>query len=423
MSKSSAAKSAELNLVRGVEINKVNLTVLNKHLRAKGLEFSSKDKVEKRVEIYADALLKREKEDPSLKAAILECKNCGGASEAKLTECPYCGTGDAAPAEGSPAANKAAGEIPPSPRPSKSAAKERAAAKEKGGAKEKANAGAGGGTVKVTAEKGGDGSTRLVRAPETAPESIGEANKRAVRDLDQSVGRMKKLQLETVKSYWRLGRELADNYKRNLYRFRVDGNGTPVYKSWASFVEKEIGLNGQYARDIMAVSEFYTEEQINKLSVGKLKIILRLPEGLREEMAQRAAELTTRELAEQVKELAPGGTRPPILQEDEAEAAPRGIGQASGFKGTPRQQQKPPVSAAAPKPEDDQVAAVFISKHVEFQFFARNKIEQSGAPSVARSIDDDPWAKVELANGLTMHFRLQEHPERGLIGSFELRAK
>ncbi len=117
-----------------------------------------------------------------------------------------------------------------------------------------------------------------------------------VSDLDDAVSRIKKLQQETMKSYYWLGKELAAVHTSKIYKLRVDSEGNPMYNSWNEFCEAEIGLSGSRCMSIANVSNSYTEEQVESIGVEKLRIIMRADPADRPKLLNDAPLKTTKEL-------------------------------------------------------------------------------------------------------------------------------
>ena len=117
--------AVEATLVRGVNLDHVNLTVLNQALAEAKLKVTAKTKVEDRVIMLAD-------HDAKLIGAVKEkggaCDKCGGISLLARPHCPYCGTGDEQPMPTAPAAK-------PAPRSRKEAAAAKTEANQKAAAK------------------------------------------------------------------------------------------------------------------------------------------------------------------------------------------------------------------------------------------------------------------------------------------------
>jgi hypothetical protein len=120
-------------------------------------------------------------------------------------------------------------------------------------------------------------------------------------DLDAAVTNIRALLVQSFKKYWELGRALLDCHNSGLYKARLDEKQRPVYRTWDAFAKAELELSGRQAREIMHVAERFTEAQVRKLGVERLKLLARAPEPHRERLLKRAPELSVREVKAEVQ--------------------------------------------------------------------------------------------------------------------------
>lgn len=380
------------NLVRGVALEFVNLTVLNTALAEAGIKVTSKTKIEERVIALADHDAKEiggEKEKGG------SCDKCGGISLLSRPHCPYCGTGDEQPTADSPAAK-------PAPRSRKEAAakadkNQKAAAKAKKPKPEKPAA-----SPKVKPEK------PKPTLAKTGGSSITPGN---VRELDQVTRRLRGLIADTMSSHWKLGRELTSIMKLGLYKYRVK-DGVPVHANFGAYCATELGLSSQYARSLMSVAEAFSEQQVRDIGVTKLKFIARVPEETRAELLAKAADLPSRELERQVQEVAPGAQRPALEhggQEGRTEASRANAAKASAARAKP-------TRAVAP----NEATAVIVPERVELPMFARAKDLETEQPIRAKTLAANPFCVYELQNGMQLHIKWVED-DAGLMSIIEFK--
>ncbi len=117
-----------------------------------------------------------------------------------------------------------------------------------------------------------------------------------VEELDTAVVKLKQLVVSSMSNYHQLGRHLIDVFRSGLYKARTEEGGKPKYKSWDEFVETEVGLSGVRSRTIMDVADQFTEEQVIKLGVEKLRIVARFDAKERDELIEKAETMSTRAL-------------------------------------------------------------------------------------------------------------------------------
>lgn len=372
-------------LVRGVDINLVNLTVLNAALKEAGLKTTAKTSVAERVTLLADHEVSKEGPDNEL----LDCDHCGGLSQPHHKVCPYCGTGDEQPAPTSPVAvqqakAKAEGEGKPS-KPEKKAKPSKAEAASK--RREKAQ-------KKAKEEKAKPAKAALAKV---APATV---DRRALDKLDQTERRIAGLVGDNFASAWKLGRELANAFEAGVWKARLDGDGKPAYTGFADWVHQRFSLVPQYARKLMIVSKHFSEKQIREIGPTKLDMVLRVPAELREELLEKAGGTPRAELEQEVRRIAPGATRPAM----EGSSAQNQANAAAG-RAAPR-----PTRVVAP---NEVTVAIALGRY-ELPLFARAKSAESGEEVRAKSVAADPHCAHDMQNGVRAHYRLVED-EEGLV--------
>ena len=229
-----------MKTVRNIQLSLVNEKVLTKYLLEQtDVKVKKGSKLELKVELYADWI--GEKVDDT-SDDFGACDHCKAPVAPGLSSCPVCGTGDGAP------------------------------------------------TLLL------DLDAPVTRTVETTGVTVVDTA-----DLDASVMRIKELTGSMSTSYWRLGRELKENFDRKLYKTRVDGSQKPKYKSWNEFSEAELCLSGNQTRTVMAIAERFTEEQVSRFGVEKLKFVAKAPKAQQPQLLVEAEKLSSRSLAAKVR--------------------------------------------------------------------------------------------------------------------------
>lgn len=408
MSESTSSAASDLNaatanLVRGVDLAHVNLTLLNNALGEAGIKVTAKVKVDERVILLADHDAKLIGDDKTKGGA---CDKCGGVSLLSRPHCPYCGTGDEQPTADSPAAK-------PAPRSRKEAAAARAA---KPGKDQKAAA---------AAKKPGKGKAAEKEKPEKPEKPAKEKPKplaktggssittAEVRELDQVTRRLRGLVADTMSSHWKLGRELTSVMKLGVYKYRVK-DGVPVHANFGAYCATELGLSSQYARSLMSVAEAFTEQQVREIGVTKLKFIARVPEETRAELLAKAAGMPSRELEAEVQRVAPDAQRPALEhggQEGRTDASRANLKAAKDARAAAK-----PTRAVAP----NEATAVIVPERVELPMFARAKDLETEQPIRAKTLAANPFCVYELQNGMQLHIKWVEDDD-GLMSVVEFK--
>lgn len=378
---------ATASLVRGVDLAHVNLTVLNTALKEAGLKVTAKTTVEERVIAMADHDAKAiggEKEKGG------SCDKCGGISLLSRPSCPYCGTGDEQPMPDAPAAK-------PAPRSRKEAAAAKAAKPIKA-SKSKPE------PAKVDPPQKPDKPKPLAKTSGTA--AITPAN---VKELEGVTRRLKGLVSDTMTSHWKLGRELISAMKSGVYKYRIGPDKLPVHANFGAYCSTELGLSSQYSRSLMAVAETFTEKQVREIGVTKLKFIARVPEEVRGELLEKAANLPSREIERQVQEIAPDGARAPI-ERDDVKARPhlRDV--------NAKQNKAKPTRAVAP----NEATAIIVPQRVELPMWARAKSAETQEQVRAKTLGANPFCIYDLQNGMQLHIKWVEDDD-GLVSVVEFK--
>jgi len=161
-------------------------------------------------------------------------------------------------------------------------------------------------------EEQGGGAKEVVVQGEAAPE-VGSA------ELDATVSRIRAAHADSMHGAFRVGKELLAVHEVRSYKSRLGGDGKPKYKSWEQFVEAECPFSANYARTLVGVVRRFTEEQVQRLGVEKLRMIARAPAARQPALLKRAPSATTRELKSEVR----GGHSRGATPGDAGEAARR----------------------------------------------------------------------------------------------------
>jgi len=148
---------------------------------------------------------------------LANCSECGGDSDARLPECPFCGEpGQAVTAPKDEVLTAADGQPLPQP-----------------------------------------GTT--------------------VDDLDEAVARVARQDSRVGVATYDLGLALRDIQERGLWRLRLDQYKLPAYRSFYDFVEEEIGLRRGATRRWIRITEQFSRDEVEAYGVTRLAQALRFP--------------------------------------------------------------------------------------------------------------------------------------------------
>ena len=354
------------------------------------------------------------------KEHLADCDTCGGDSDITLPSCPYCGDGavegdipetaeaarqqlnddsgsyeedeqgsaDAPEQEESTVATKKRTAKKASKKPSKKQTK-KAPSKKRSQAKK---------DDQESATEVVDGV--LVEA--TGVEVV-EAQVEAVRQLDDGIVEVKRLFIEGAQKVWELGRAIKHLHESELWKHRLTEDGKQAYKAWGAFVRTELHMSPTHAFSVMDVAEHFTEQQIAELGVAKLNIVLKLPDGERENMIERAKSgMSLSQVSNEVRDRIAkkgGKARSTGLLTPAQVARNRkgGVGKAKKSK--------------AKKADGGEVTAVAQLGRTTVKLFAApNATEKKEGLKVSKrratTIAQDPSGAEELVNGVVVRYRI-----------------
>lgn len=321
----------------------------------------------------------------------VRCDACLAISSEDLAACPFCGDeGELEAAEEAPEAQpsepvvaEAEAEVlaEEPAKPAEKPAKAQKAAK----ASKKAAAAA--------ASANGSAALAVVNGNGALAQTSGPASEQ---DLDAAVKNVKRLVAEPIAKFWELGQALLDINARQLWKLRVK-DGKPAFKSWDQFVHHELGISNTYAWNaIECAKKFESAEDIRRLGgVTKAVLVLKAAEPDRKAIEEKAAAgASKRELAADVSESRKKHGSPNKSAQSRA-----------GAKGAAAKAQK--HQASKPREERVSVASIMGSKTIKLYKQPESmKDVDWPPPKRATSIADQPFGRLEMANGLVQYFSL-----------------
>ncbi len=414
-------------MVYTVKVGKVKPEIVAKYLVEYGQV--AEGSIEDQIKLLVDTTKQRFKAGQIPEGHIAECDTCGGLSDMRLTECPYCGDSDldveaAAPPPKTPPARtrtqakaaKAEEAEKPTEKPAKG--KGSAAGKKAG----KKAAGAGKGAKSKPAEPAAPEAEPEETAaepekpekPEPPPESeavpekpvesesepggvieaagevVADQQQYTESDLDAAVGNIARAAVETASGLYEYGRELQRVHDLGLWKLRLapDGKG-PAHKSFEQFCREEVKLSRQHAYRLMAVTKSYTEAQLQQYGIAKLHLALQVPEELRSNVLGDGS-ASSRAVSDRARQLA---------------------------EGEKLSRQTPPAD------KRKAVTVAIVPGIVELPMQKRPVGDHRAGEltSPARSIRDEPWFRLPLTNNVFLTVRLTLDDKGEIIAIVEHR--
>lgn len=374
-----------------VVVEKLNENLINVGLVKAGLPMRGRD-----VGAKAKAL---EKHYEQHEAQLAECDVCGCTGPLEATACPFCG--DESPVDGAPAPppeSRLSGAPPADPEVVEAAAE-------------------------LVPRFGGD---VVAFGPAGRDATLEE------RRLDRAVERAHVFRAEMKGSGWDLGNALREIEDGKLYLARRDLKQVPVYPTFEKFVAAEFDCSATWARSLIDVARSFTREQAMALGPSKLVPLLRVSGDERQRLLEAAPEMSTREIAAEVRAVAGGERR------ETGREAPEGLKQGRGRAqyGTKarvqqhvRETPKMPDPVIFPRPVSQEAEAearaekrgkpkprkltVIASEGVALvPLWARRKTP--GDRRRAKSLADEPKGRLRFPNGTEAVILVREG-DKGMV--------
>lgn len=356
-----------------INLDKVDAKVVDKYLAK--FELKGTGGLNARVSLLEKY---QEKETPTADLST-PCTNCGGASDMNLPECPYCGSSDMGDAPTTPPVDPPvvpAVAAPAAPAPAK---------------------------VGLLRPVKGKGKAK-VDPPQPLPPLVVDTSGTELvgaTELDEAVDRARTALRAGATSYWDLGRAALDIFERQLWKQRLEA-GKQKYTSWNSFCKAELGMSHPNAFSVMDAAKAFSREDFETIGHTKLSMVLRLPEGQRQQILEeaKAGHLPKARLLEIVQSTVGDKRR------DTGRGKRGGGTLVSGAKATAALKEK----AAARKKErtvlkpSGEVTAVSQLGRTKLKLLARPKKDATGKPARAVSLAQDPWCVEELINGVEVRY-------------------
>lgn len=195
-----------------------------------------------------------------------------------------------------------------------------------------------------------------------------------VEELDEACDTIRKGTRMAARELWEMGQAFSRIDELKLWKLRVDDKGKPVYVGFKQFCAEEFGISPTYAYTLMKVTANYTEADIERLGVAKLKLALSVPDEKRDEMISKAENgATVNDLKSEARRVRENG----------------GTVSAS----------KPPESSAL-------TLAMLPGPQIVEMFKRPTGNTKTHVP--AESLQDDPWCMLSLQNDVKLYIRITQ---------------
>lgn len=162
----------------------------------------------------------------------------------------------------------------------------------------------------------GDGEVEDEESPEEAVAEAPptELAKYTEADLDKNVQVIGELKQQAAQAIWELGQSIRENYETELWKLRRTDGGELAYKNWKQFCATELNMSHTHAYSLMDIAAAFTQADIDELGTSKLGLVLKVPEPYRGKLLEQAKGGASKaDLADEVKKLKGKGDPPPKL--------------------------------------------------------------------------------------------------------------
>ena len=276
--------------IMGVDTDKVSEEVIDRYLGEAGIACDGR--LNRKIRVLAKHFASRKQEEGDSYEEVV-CTTCGGDSPASLPCCPFCGDSDevadtpkvkGAPVEDQEDESEVEQE-PPAPSDSPPGSDdEQESEPEPEALKPRSRSKAG----KPDKAKKAKPSKKVTEDVIDEPTTIAKVDKAFDEgDLDACVEEAKRYMASATMEAYRVGKVLKHIHDNNLYLLRKGEKG-PMHLSFKAFVRAEFQISHQQAYNLMAVTEHFTEDEVNRLGVSKLKLALQVPKEMRDDLLSDA---------------------------------------------------------------------------------------------------------------------------------------
>ncbi len=235
-----------------------------------------------------------------------------------------------------------------------------------------------------------------------------------VEELDRTITEIHRLHGSVAISLYDQGVLCHRLISSQLYLQRRDITGNPVYKTFAQFATAELWIGKAHAYQLAMISQKYTRVQIEdpKLGVRKLIVLLAIKdEPTRHAMADvaRVSGASVTAVQRSVEALKPAPEPAEEADDSDEDDAPPSSGKA---RETPGKREATPSKGPAARvtPPTQRITAALVPGVITIPMMQRVKGKAKGTPKPARKLEQDPWARQELANGVVVEYRVFAGP-------------
>lgn len=147
-------------------------------------------------------------------------------------------------------------------------------------------------------------STALAKSEPPRVSGIVQVSKKYTeKDLDEATAKILELKQRGTTTYWQLGHELGDVYRRDGWKLRSNDKGEVKYKSFKQYVDAEIKLDMSHVMNMMDIANKFSESDVSRIGTTKLKFMLELSSSFKPIQSERQALMADIEKGASVKDV------------------------------------------------------------------------------------------------------------------------
>lgn len=237
------------------------------------------------------------------------------------------------------------------------------------------------------------------------------------RELDKAVKEVRTLiseyndsTLDAAETYWNMGKKLAEINAGALWKLRTGDDGKGLYKSFDTFVVKELGMSAQQAYAAIDVAKEYDSPKVlREIGPTKAANILKAAPVDRPALVEAAkGGATVREINQKVQESRKKHGSPKA-HKPQAKAGAKGAAKTNAAAST--RTEKVSVALFEGTKTVKLYAKPESLRNVDFSKLKR-----------AKALGDVPFGRVEMANGLVQTIAIIKDQKTGeLIAKIDTR--
>jgi hypothetical protein len=237
---------------------------------------------------------------------------------------------------------------------------------------------------------------------------LARPDKYTEKDLDEALEGIRKSSKLAATEIYKMGKALLHIRENGLWKLRKNRAGGQLFLGFQDCVTAELGIKQSWTSRIIRIAEHFTPEQIDEHGVTRLSVSLRLEPEKREKFFVATKELSARgpELAAMADKIKTEGKSIPRTVVPNKNPVT-----ATGHPMKPKRE--PPSRLTYDVPLGQRILPMYKRPTVP------GPMDKPTTP--AKSLTDDPWLTVEIAQDLFLSVRLRRNAEGDMQAIVDLK--